>query len=344
MKAAVLHRPHDIRLETWPMPRIIRPDQVLIRVTHVGVCGSDVHYYQDGRIGDMVVKSPLVLGHEFAGMVEKAGAAVKHLKKGDQVAVEPGVPCGTCEFCRTDRYNLCRDIVFCGSYPAQGCYLEYKVYNADYVCKLPAGITLAEGAMLEPLAVSLHAVNLAALRAAQTIVVLGAGSIGLTCLQILRMNRGHRIFVTDKLDYRLRLAKRFGADAVINVPKKDPVAEVLRLTNGRGADLVFEAAGADETQIHAQEMARPGGEVVLIGIPASDRIAFKAGTVRRKELTIKYVRRMKGTYPQAIDLVARGLVNVKALVTHTFALKDIAKAFKLVERYGDGVVKVVIKI
>jgi L-iditol 2-dehydrogenase len=344
MKAAVLHRPHYIRLETWPMPKLTRPDQVLIKITHVGVCGSDVHYYQDGRIGDTVVKSPTVLGHEFAGVVVKAGAAVRHLKKGDRVAIEPGVPCGTCEYCRTNHYNLCRDIVFCGSYPAQGCYLEYKVYNADYVYKLPANISPAEGAMLELLAVSLHAVNLASLRTGQTIAVLGCGSIGITCLQILRLNRSHRIFVTDKLDYRLRLAKRFGADALISVLKKDPVDEILKLTDGRGVDLVFEAAGADETQAHAADMVRPGGEIVLIGIPAGDRISFKAGTVRRKELTIKYVRRMKGTYPQALDLVARGLVNVRALVTHTFALKDIEKAFKLVERYGDGVVKAVIKI
>jgi L-iditol 2-dehydrogenase len=140
------------------------------------------------------------------------------------------------------------------------------------------------------------------------------------------------------------MAKRFGADEVINVQKQDPVDRIRQLTNGRGVDLVFEAAGADETQHDAEEIARPGGEIVLIGIPASDRIQFKAGTVRRKELTVKYVRRMKDNYPQAIDLVARGLVDVKALVTHTFALKDIEKAFRLVERYGDGVVKAVIKI
>lgn len=344
MKAAVLYKPHDMRMETWPVPKTVGPDQVLIRIKYVGVCGSDVHYYQDGRIGDFVVKHPTVLGHESSGVIVKTGSRVNGLKAGDRVAIEPGVPCGQCECCISGRYNQCKAIEFFGTFPTHGTYRENVVHPARWVYKLPPGISLQEGAMLEPLSVSVHAVNLSGVGACHTIAVLGMGSIGLTCLQILRMNRAHTIFATDRIVPRLKLARKLGADRIINIRQEDPVRAILRETGGRGVDLVFEAAGQLDAHHHAAEVLRPGGEMVIIGIPPEDRLGFKAGTVRRKELVLTMVRRMRYTYGPSLDLVRRGLVDVKCLVTHTYSLKNIVKAFKLVEDYADGVIKAVIKI
>jgi L-iditol 2-dehydrogenase len=273
-----------------------------------------------------------------------AGSKVKGLKKGDRVAMEPGVPCGKCECCRTNRYHQCPEIRFFGTFPTHGTYRVYVVHPAQWVYKLPAGVSLQEGAMVEPLSVSVHAAGLSTVGACNTIAVLGMGSIGLTCLQVLRMNRAHTIFATDRIVPRLKLAKKLGADRIINIDKEDPIKTILKETGGRGVDFVFEAAGQLDAHHHAAEIMRPGGEMVIIGIPPEDKLGFKAGTVRRKELLLKPVRRMRYTYGPSLELVKKGLVDVKCLVTHTYSLKNIVKAFKLVEDYADGVIKAVIKI
>ncbi|HID95889.1 MAG TPA: NAD(P)-dependent alcohol dehydrogenase [Candidatus Latescibacteria bacterium] len=343
MRVARLYRPGDLRIEDAKPPGI-RDGEVLIRVKAAGVCRSDVHYFRYGRIGDAVVTKPIILGHEFAGVVEEVGKRVDGLEPGVPVCVEPGVPCRVCEACREGNYNLCKSMKFCGTPPVDGCYREQIPYPSDFVFPLPGGLSLAEGAMIEPLAVSLHAVDLGKVKPAETVAVLGSGSIGLSVIQLVRLTGAAEIYATDLLRDRLSWAEHFGASLVINAAVEDPVRRITDATGNRGVDVVFEAAGVVETPQQAVDIVKPGGRVVLIGISSEDSIHLSASSARRKGITIKLVRRMRHTYPRAIRLVEKRLVDVKSLVTHEFSLEEIVSAFHLVESYGDGVVKAVIRI
>jgi len=343
MKVARLYGPLDLRIEDDEIPKP-GPGEALIEVKAAGICGSDVHYYVDGRIGDVVVREPIVLGHEFSGVVRELGSGVEGLEVGMRVAVEPGIPCWKCEFCRRGDYNLCPDMKFCGTFPIDGCYKEYHVHPAELLFPMPSDMSFEVGAMIEPLSVSVHAVDLARIRPGARVAVLGAGSIGLTVLQMAKAAGASEIYVTDKLEPRLRMALKLGATEAIKVSDGGAVGPIKELTSGRGADVVFEAAGAPETPGEAVELAKPGGAVIIIGIPEEDRISFAASPARRKGLTIRMIRRMRGTYPRSIDLISRGIVDVASLVTHRFKLDRIEEAFELVRNYRDGVVKAVVEL
>jgi L-iditol 2-dehydrogenase len=345
MRAARLHGIRDLKLEDLPRPTPAT-GEVLLEVDSVGVCGSDVHYYLEGRIGSQVVTDPIIVGHEFSAWVAELGAGVEGLDVGQLVAVEPAISCGECEPCRHGHPNLCPDVRFCGTPPINGVFAEYTVMPAGNCFPLPQGFGPAEGAMLEPLGVAIHAVDLAHLKPGYTVAVLGAGPIGLLIAAMAKVSGASAIYMTEPLAYRRQFALDYVADAALNPYEKgtDVVAKIMRLTGSRGVDVAFEAAGAPETPQQAAALARPGGKVIVAGIPADDTMTLNASTVRHKGLTIKLVRRMKHTYPRAIRLVQTGMVDVKSLVTHTFPLERIAEAFEMVAAYDDGVLRAVIQV
>jgi len=348
MRVSRLHGIRDLRLEELPAPTP-GPGEVLLRVAAVGVCGSDVHYFLEGRIGDAVVSEPLILGHEFSAQVAELGpqphsGRVDGLEIGQLVAVEPGISCGRCEPCRRGHPNLCPGVRYCGTPPIDGVFAEYAVMPAENCYPLPQGFGPAEGALLEPLGIAIHSVDLAHLKAGQTVAVLGAGPIGLLIAAVARAAGAGEIFVTEPLAYRRQFALDYVADAALDPGDTDAVAEILRLTGGRGVDVAFEAAGAADTPQQAADVACIGGKVILVGIPSDDRMTIKASAARHKGLVLKPVFRMKHTYSRAIRLVQTGMVDVKPLATHLFPLERIGEAFELVASHEGGVLRAVIQV
>jgi L-iditol 2-dehydrogenase len=342
MRASFLYGIRDIRLENSPLPTP-GPGEVLLRVASVGVCGSDVHYYLEGRIGHQVVNAPIIMGHEFSARIAALGESVLGFELGQLVAVEPGISCGACEPCLNGHPNLCPNVRFCGTPPINGVFAEYTLMPAKNCYLLPEGFDPDDGAMLEPLGIAIHAVDLAHLKAGDTVAILGAGPIGLLIAAVARVSGASAIYMSEPLEYRRRFARGYVADAVFDPNTQNPALEIERLTAGRGVDVVFEAAGAETTPAQAAEFVRIGGKVVLAGIPADDRYELPASTVRRKGLTIKLVRRMKHTYPRAIRLVQNGQVDVKSLVTHFMNLEGVGEAMELVSNYQDGVIKAIVR-
>jgi L-iditol 2-dehydrogenase len=346
MLAARLHGPRDLRVERVPSPGPPSPGQVLLRVKTTGICGSDLHSYQDARIGDTPIEGPFVIGHEFSAVVEAAGPGAadgwhQPLTAGTRVAVDPAQPCGRCELCDQGHPNLCLRLHFCGNYPDGGSLCEWLHMPARSCYPIPDAIDDTHGALIEPLGVAVHAVDLARIRVGDTVSIIGAGAIGLLILQLVRLSGASTVFVADPLPWRLALAERWGA---LPVPgdDSDAVSVVERETRGRGVDVAIEAAWADHSIEQAAAMARLGGRLVLVGIPGDDRLAMKHSTARRKGLTIRLCRRMKHVHHRALDLMLRGRVELLPLVTHRFPLAQAADAFRLNAAYRDGVVKVMI--
>ncbi len=347
MRAVKLVGPRDFRLEEASMPPDPQPGEALIRVCSVGVCGSDLHTYLDGRIGDTVVKEPLVLGHEFAGTVQAVGPDARDglhqpLIAGQRVAVEPGLPCWHCDRCEQGHPNLCRNLHFMGLWPQPGALQDYLTVPARNCFPIPNSFSMDDGALLEPLGVAIHAVDLGKIRVGQSVVVLGCGPIGLLIMQLAKLSGAMPVLAFDQFDWRLQAAKQWGADAVFNVTQCDPVAALLEANHGQGASVVFEAAWAQETVGQAVEMADLGGRVVLVGIPGDDRASFKHSTARRKGLSIMMCRRMKHTYPRAIALAK--LFPLQNLISHRFDLAQTAKAYALNASYEDNVIKVMVTL
>jgi L-iditol 2-dehydrogenase len=317
---------------------------VLLNIAAVGICGSDHHYYNEGAIGGAVVQEGMIIGHEFSARVAELGAGVQHLAVGQLVAVEPAISCGTCEFCKKGHPNLCPNVLFVGSPDHTGAMAEQLLMPAENCFPLPEDVNAIEGAMLEPLGVAIHTVDLAHLKVGETVAVLGAGPIGLLIAALARLSGASAVYMTEPVGYRRAFAEAYAADCTFDPAREDVVAAILNATEGRGVDVAFEAAGAAETPDQAAKVARPGGKVVVAGIPDDDTMTMTASVIRRKGLTIKLVRRMKHTYPRAIQLVASGAVDVAALVTHVFPLESIGRAFEVVDGYNDGVLRAVIDI
>jgi L-iditol 2-dehydrogenase len=347
MLAARLHGPADLRVERVPHPGPPGRGEVLMRVAVTGICGSDLHSYADARIGDTPIQGPLILGHEFSGVVEAVGPVsvdgrFEPLKPGTRVAVDPAQPCGRCELCEKGHPNLCRRLHFCGNYPDGGSFCEWMHMPARSCFPVPNSLDDTEAALLEPLGVAIHAVDLAKIRVAHSVAILGAGPIGLLILQVARLAGADPIFVTDKFPWRLKLARNWGGIPV-NCDRTDALQHISKETRGRGVDVAIEAAWGGRSVEQAAEMARLGGRVVLVGIPGDDRLALKHSTARRKGLNLVLSRRMKHIYPRAIQLTERGLVDLNGLVSHRFPLRRAVEAFQLNAAYRDKVVKVIVE-
>lgn len=341
MKAAILKGTKKIQIEDIEKPAI-KDNEALVRVKAVGVCGSDVHYYLHGRIGDQIIKGNHILGHEAAGEVVEVGKEIIDLTPGMRVAIEPGVPCGQCEHCRRGRYNICPNVKFLGTPPIQGAYREYIPYPADFLFPIPDSMSFEEGVLIETLSVGVHAADISGIKLGNSIAILGCGPIGLVTLKSIIVAGAGQVFVTDLIDERLKFAQKYKNVITINASKEDPVKRIKEETGGRGVDIVFEAAGAFDTVRQSVEVVRIGGEIVLIGIPDEDLVSVDPHILRRKELVIKALRRFVHNYPQSIKLVHSGNIIVKDITTHRFKLEEINKAFNLVENYDDGIMKAII--
>jgi L-iditol 2-dehydrogenase len=338
MKVAQLTTLGRIEIATAPDPRP-GPDEVLVRIRSVGVCRSDVHYYVDGRIGDAVVTFPHILGHEPAGEVVEVGSAVAGLRPGDRVAIEPAVSCGACEYCLSGRHNICPNVRFLATPPHQGVFSELAALPARAVITMPDGVSFDEAAVAEPLAIGLHAVNLARLELGEGIGIFGAGTIGLCVLLAARAAGAGLIVVTDPLEYRRRKALAIGADVAIDPSSPNAEEQILAAAGAHGLGATFEAAGEQQAVDHAINSTRPGGRALIIGIPREDRLSFDAHPARRKELAILHVRRSNGEAAAALDLIARGAIDVSPLITHRFALIQTDDALRTARDYADGVLK-----
>jgi L-iditol 2-dehydrogenase len=328
MKSLRLHSPGVLRLHEEPVP-VPREGEKLLRVTAVGICGSDLHWFNEAGIGDSRLEKPLVLGHEFTALTDE----------GERVAVDPSIACGVCEYCRRGDPNLCESLIFAGHGNQDGALREQMAWPRRCLFPIPDQMSYIDGVMLEPLGIAIHAVDLAHLRVGMSVGVFGCGPIGLLILQLARLAGANKVLATDILPHRVEAARTLGADETRLVVDTFSDREVVMLDR-RGLDVVFEAAGENAAVEMAVAAACPGGKVILVGIPPDDRTSFTASLARRKGLTLKLVRRMKLTYPRAIRLVESEKVNVRSLVTHTFPLEHSAEAFAVAAR-RDGL-KVII--
>lgn len=343
MKTAVMLDTGKMGFEERAIP-VPKDDEVLVKVEYVGICGSDLHYYEQGRIGNYIVEPPFVLGHESGGVVVEVGKGVTHLKVGDRVALEPGKTCGQCEFCRTGRYNLCPDVVFFATPPVDGVFQEYVAHEAGLCFKLPDNVSTLEGALIEPLAVGFHAAKQGDAHLGQTAVVTGSGCIGLVSLLALQALGVSTVYVVDIMQKRLDKAMELGAAKTINGKEVNAVEKVMELTRGRGCDLVIETSGTEICARQGLEMLVKGGTLVQVGYSASGDMNLPMGLVCDKEITIKSVFRYRHIYPLAIQAVADGKVNLKGIVTNTFELDDIQNAMDSSVNNKADIVKAVIKI
>lgn len=342
MKVAVMLGLEKMGFEERDIPEP-KDNEVLVKMEYVGVCGSDLHYYESGRIGDFIVKPPFVLGHEAGGTIVETGKNVTDLKVGDRVALEPGKTCGHCEFCKTGKYNLCPDVVFFATPPVNGVFQEYVTHEAGLCFKLPEGMDTMEGALIEPLAVGFHAAKQGGAEIGQTAVVFGAGCIGLVSMLALKAMGLSKVYVVDIMQNRLDKALELGAAQVINGKEQDAVEMVNRLTGGRGADLVIETAGTEATSRQAVHIAKKGGTIVFVGYSKSGEITLPMSLALDKELTFKTVFRYRHIYPLAIDAVSSGKVNLKGIVTNVYDFDDIQRGMDESVHNKSTIVKSVIK-
>jgi L-iditol 2-dehydrogenase len=321
VKAARLHAVSDIRIAEEDQPTR-GAGESLVRVTSVGICGSDLHWFTEGAIGDAQILHPLVLGHEIAGIIE--GGPLD----GQRVAVDPAKPCGVCEQCMEGNHNLCPTVRFAGHGTNDGGLRDYLAWPTTLLHPVPDTLSDADAAMLEPLGVALHAHDLGKTRTGGVVAVIGCGPIGLCLSQLARVSGARQIVALEPLKHRREAAAAMGADVAFDADRDDIHASLAEATGGRGADVVFEAAGTDAAIALAVAAARPGGRVVLVGIPEQDTTTFPASVARRKGLTLKLSRRMKATYPRATRLAADGLVDISSIVTHNFPLTRADEAFQ----------------
>ncbi|XP_068197923.1 sorbitol dehydrogenase-like [Antennarius striatus] len=331
--SVVVHSPGDLRLENRPVPEP-GPEEVLLQMHSVGICGTDVHFWQHGSVGDYVVKKPLVLGHEASGRVVKVGSAVKHLKVGDRVAIEPGVPREVDEFFKSGRYNLCPNMFSSSLPPDDGTLCRYYKHNANFCFKLPDNVTFEEGALIEPLSVGIHACCRAGVTLGSTVFICGAGPIGLVCLLVAKAMGASQVIISDLYPERLTMAKDLGADFQLEVKKDDnpqQLAKTVEDMMGAKPHITIECTGAESCIQTAIYATRSGGVVAVVGL-GDDMVTIPLINAALREVDIRGVIRYCNTWPMAIAMLASGKLNVKPLVTHRFPLEEAVQAFDVALR------------
>ncbi|KAK1149970.1 hypothetical protein N8T08_003528 [Aspergillus melleus] len=336
----VLEGVHQVKFEDRPVPELKDPHDVIVNVKFTGICGSDVHYWEHGSIGQFVVKEPMVLGHESSGVISKVGSAVTSLKVGDRVAMEPGTPCRRCEPCKAGKYNLCEKMAFAATPPYDGTLAKYYVLPEDFCYKLPSNISLEEGAAMEPLGVAVHIVKQASITPGQSVVVFGAGPVGLLCCTVAKAYGASKVIAVDIQKQRLEFARKYAATATFEpgrAPAQDNANQINKENElGSGADVVIDASGAEPSIHTGIHLVRPGGTYVQGGMGRSE-ITFPIMAACTKELNVKgSFRYGSGDYKLAVDLVASGKVNVKELITGVVKFEDAENAFKEVKA-GKGI-------
>ncbi|KAF2137971.1 uncharacterized protein K452DRAFT_328924 [Aplosporella prunicola CBS 121167] len=354
--ALVLHAINTLTIEDRPIPPLPSEKHVLLQISHTGICGSDIHYWQRGRIGPFTLSGPLILGHESSGTVQRCGTQVRTLQPGDRVAIEPGVPCRRCDHCRAGAYNLCAECVFAATPPCDGTLARYYVTDAAFCYRVPAHVDMEEAALVEPVAVAVQVCKTAGSVAGKSVCVFGCGPIGLLCQAVARAFGASRVVGVDVSRARLDFAREFAGSEVLAPPQPEKeglepverseiVAEMMKeeLRLGEGADVVLECTGAEPCIQTGVFIAKKGGTFVQVGM-GKENVMFPITAACIKALNIKgSIRYTTGVYPTAIDLVASGKVPVKRLVTDRFKFEEAEQAFELVKAAKEGVFKVVIE-
>lgn len=343
MKTAVMTDIREIAITKRNIPSIA-PDEVLVKIEYIGVCGSDLHYFEHGRIGDFVVETPFVLGHEAAGRIVEIGQAVQNLKIGDRVAMEPGKTCGQCEYCKSGKYNLCQKVRFFATPPIDGVFQEYVNHEAKLCFKLPDHVSTMAGALVEPLAVGFHAAKQGGAHEGQTAVVMGAGCIGLVSMLALKAMGVKEVYIVDIVEKRLKKALELGAADSFNSAKENVEKKIEMLTQGKGCDLIIETTGSNIATKQALHMAKKGSTIVLVGYHAQEEFPLPINMILDKELTITSVFRYRNIYPMAIEALAKGSIDIEHIVTHVYDFDDIQCALDESIDNKENVVKAVIKV
>jgi L-iditol 2-dehydrogenase len=343
MKAAFLTGVRAIEVRETSAPRIERDDDVIIRSKAVGVCGSDLHYYLSDRVGGDKVSYPFIPGHECAGLVEEVGRAVTRVKPGDAVVIEPAVSCGACDQCRTGRPHTCRKLLFLGHYgELTGGMAELARAPERNCVPLPAKMTLVQGALAEPLSIALYAAGLGGSLRGKAVGVLGAGPIGLCLIMALKAEGSGPVYATEKVAARLEAAVKAGADWTGNPDREDIVAEI-RARESPGLDAVFEVCGEQSALDQAIDLLKPGGTLVVVGIPLEPRVSFDSSKVRRREIRVQNVRRQNKCLERAVAMIHTGRVKPDFLATHFFRLDQAREAYELAAARRDGVLKAIVE-
>lgn len=342
MKAMKLTGLRQMEMQDVPKPTISKPTDVLIKMARVGICGSDVHYFAEGGIGSQRVQYPWAVGHEGGGVVQEVGAAVTRVKPGDRIAFDPAQPCGECDQCLAGRPHTCRNLNFLAC-PGQveGCLTEYLVMPERSCYPIPDSMTFDEATIVEPLSIGVYAITLSVPMPGATVGILGAGPIGLSVLLPAKAQGAKHVYMTDKIDARLQTATRAGADWVGNPNTEDVVAAITEREPDL-LDVVFECSGKQDAIDQGVEILKPGGKLLLIGIPSENRISFDISLVRRKEICIQNVRRQNDCVQRAIDMIANKEIDVNVMVTHHVPFAQTKEAYDMVADYQDGVVKAMV--
>ncbi len=343
MKTASLTNPGKITIREVAKPEIISDTDVLLKIVAVGICGSDIHYFLNGRIGDQVIDYPFTPGHECAAIVEKTGPKVTRLKPGDRVAVDPAVSCERCDQCLRDRPHTCRKLRFLGC-PNQleGCLSEYILIPEQNCFPFDKSMTFTQGVLVEPLSIAVYAVNHLQDIKADKIGILGTGPIGFSVLLAAQKADIPAIYITDKIQSRIEAALNAGAIWGGNPDESDIVGVIQNQTSG--LDVVFECCGDQAALDQAIELLNPGGKLLILGIPEIDRISFNISRLRHKEISIQNIRRQNQCFQTAINMINNGSVEVDFMTTHIFPLDKAQNAFELASSYEDGVIKAIISL
>lgn len=334
MKVAVLEEKNSISIKSVDKP-VLKDNEVIIKIEYVGICGSDIHYYQHGRIGDFIVKEPLVLGHECSGTIVEIGNKVNKFELGDRVVVEPGYGCNKCDYCKNGNYNLCDNMTFMATPPIDGAFAEYITYKEDMIFKLPDSMSTLEGSLIEPLAIGIYAAKVGQVEPNKKILIQGAGCIGLVTLLACKAFGTSDITITDIIDFRLEKAKELGALKTINISKEKIIETDF--------DIIIDCVGIESTMKTSVDYAKKGAVIVLVGMGSNDNIKFNLNRVISKELQLKTIFRYKNIFKTAIKLVEEKSIDISNIVSDTFSFDEIKKAFEYVSNNSDKVIKAVIK-
>ena len=343
MKALVLEKVNQLALKEVAEPMVIGANEVKIKIAAVGICGSDVHYFTHGRIGDFVVEKPMILGHEAAGVVTAVGENVQHLKAGDRVCMEPGIPQPQSRETMGGFYNLDRDVKFWATPPYDGCCSDYVVHPAAFTFKIPDHMSFAEGAMVEPLAIGMQAAGKANIKAGDIGLVFGAGTIGVMCALSALASGCAEVVVVDVVDKKLATVNAFDGITTVNSLEQDVTAIINAKTDGRGANVVFECCGIEPVIAHICDYVAPNGVVVLVGMPLAP-VKFDVVAAQVKEITFKTIFRYANMYPKTINLISSGKINVTSLISKKYKFEDSIAAYARAVEANPGDVKIIIEM
>jgi L-iditol 2-dehydrogenase len=342
MKAMMLTGIKQIEMMDIPEPLLFNPNDVKIKMSVMGICGSDIHYYTQGQIGSQKVKYPFTVGHEGAGVVVEVGSSVKTVKPGDNIAIEPAMPCWKCDQCLSGRPHTCRNLRFLGCPgQAEGCLMEYIVMPERSCFPLTRNLTPDHGAISEPFAIGVYAVKKSDAAKGMNIGIFGYGPIGMSVMLAAKATGMNHIYTTDKIDERLGIAHKEGAVFAGN-PMKEDITGKIRTLEPMGLDIAFECCGKQEAFDQAVELLKPGGKLVVIGIPEFDNWSMNVENTRRREISVQFIRRQVDCVEQALEMMKNGTVDIGNMVTHRFPFEKTKEAFDLVAGYKDGVMKAMI--